>query len=120
MQEMNSELSIERFHSIATLSLADLSVRHGQDLVSWLKAFVQAQLIDIELPSIDTPESFFEAMKMLSENKRAWSQRLGALVIDQVDSDSPEDRAAASDQLHEFSQTCPWKFLRQSAASKTE
>lgn len=117
---MNSELSIERFRSIATLSLADLRVRHGQELVSWLNAFVQAQLVGVELSSIDTPESFFEAMKMLSENKRAWSQRLAALVIDQVDSDSLEDRAAASDQLREFSQTCPWKFLRQSAESKIE
>jgi len=117
---MNSNLSIEEFRSVAALSLAELRVRHDENLVSWLKAFAQAQLVGVELPSIDTPERFSEAIQMLADNKRAWSQRLGMLVLDQVDSHSPEQRLTASEQLREFSETCPWNFLRQSAASKIE
>jgi len=120
MQKMNSESSIEQFRSVAALSLAELNVQYGEDLMSWLTMFVQDQLIGVELPPINTPESFAEAVKMLANNKRAWSQRLGTLVIDQVDSQSSEERAAADEQLREFSATCPWKFLRQSAANKIE
>lgn len=117
---MNPELSIEQFRSVAALSLADLQVQHGENLMSWLQAFVQEQLVRVELPSIDTPESFAETVKMLADNKRAWSQRLGTLILDQVDSKTPEERAGAAELLREFSMTCPWKFLRQSAASKIE
>lgn len=117
---MSPESTIEKFRSVAALSLADLRVRHDEDLVSWLNAFVQDQLIGVELPAIDSPESFAEAIKMLADNKRAWSRRLGMLILDQVDSQSPEERAEAGEQLREFSATCPWQFLRLSAASKIE
>lgn len=120
MHKMNPEISIEQFRAIAALSLADLQIQHRENLVSWLQLFVQEQLVGVELPSIDTPESFAETVKMLADNKRAWSQRLGTLVLDQVDSETSEERAGAAELLREFSMTCPWKFLRQSAANKIE
>ena len=119
-KKMSPESTIEKFRAVAALSLADLKARHDEDLVSWLNVFVQDQLIGVALPSIDTPESFAEAIKMLADNKRAWSRRLGMLILDQVDSQSPEERAAAGEQLREFSATCPWQFLRLSAAGKIE
>jgi hypothetical protein len=117
---MNTNSPIEEFRSVAALSLEDLKSRHGEDLMSWLREFTLDQLVDIELPAIDTPENFAGAIKALADNKRAWSQRLGNLVLDLVDSQSPSEKEEAIEQLRTFSETCPWQFLRQSAANKID
>ncbi|MBT2336533.1 hypothetical protein J7E49_21800 [Variovorax paradoxus] len=111
---------MEEFRSMVALNLGDLKSCHGEELMAWLREFVRDQLVGIELPAIDTPENFAEAIKALADNKRAWSQRLGNLVLDLVDSQNSSEKEEATDQLRKFSETCPWQFLRQSAANKID
>lgn len=109
---------IERFIELARLDEEELRAQHSGEVVEWLSMFVSEELVDVALPAFDSPDQFVDAVRRLSENKRAWSQRLGSLVIDLIDSEGPEQEAAALKRLKEFAEQSPWKFLRKSAENK--
>jgi hypothetical protein len=110
-------LRIERLHELAALGQVELEALYSDDMKSWLIEFVDMELSGAQ-PPLNSPKEFADALRELGRNKQAWSQRLGSLVIDLHDSQTPEHEEQASTRLREFAQQCPWKFLRESASRK--
>jgi len=116
--EDESASQIERFHGLAASSQEDLAALYSPELANWLIEFVSIELPGSQPPPVSSPKEFVDALHRLGSNKRAWSQRLGSLVIELSDSQTVEQKKQASAQLNEFIQNCPWKFLRESACRK--
>ena len=116
--EDKSISQIEQFHVLASLAPDKLQASYSEDLMNWLKEFIKLELTDVQLPSVNSPKEFAGAVLKLGDNKRAWSQRLSSLVIDLADSGTVEQTESALTRLQEFSEQCPWKFLRESANHK--
>ena len=109
---------IERLHVLASLGPSELEARYSEDLTKWLAEFVSEELPGLELPPVNSPKAFADAVLELGRNKRSWSNRLAALVIDLSDSPAGGEEQKALERLDEFVGQCPWRFLRESAGRK--
>lgn len=109
---------IERLHELATLEEVDLEAQYGEALKIWLTEFITAELPGSPAPPVSTPKEFAKAIDHLARNKRAWSQRLGSMVIELSDCETSETEMEATARLKQFIQQCPWKYLRDSANRK--
>jgi len=116
--EESTASRIEKLHELSALGLAELEGRYGENLKAWLLDFVSTELPGSPMPPVGSSKDLSEAINQLARNKRAWSQRLGSLVIEQSDSQTPAAEEQASAGLKEFIQQCPWKYLRDSASHK--
>lgn len=116
--DKSTESRIERFHELASLSKAELEARYSEELKAWLIEFVSSELPGSSPPPVNSSDELADAIDKLARNKRAWSQRLGSLVIELHDSQTPEAQEQASAALSEFVQQCPWKYLRESGSRK--
>ena len=116
--EDESAAQIERFHGLAARGQEELEILYSQELTNWLVEFVGAELPGSQPPPVNSPKEFADALHELGRNKRAWSQRLGSLVIELSDSQAAEQKEQALERLNEFIQQCPWRFLRESARRK--
>ena len=117
---MNSseESSSSRIEKLAALGAAESEARYGDGLKAWLAEFVTAELPGTPAPPLGSWEEAAAAVDHLARNKRAWSQRLGSIVIELNDDQTPESGEEASAKLRDFIQLCPWKYLRDSASRK--
>lgn len=111
---------IEQFHTLAALGKGDLEARYSEDLAKWLAEFVREELPGMEMPPVNSPQAFADAVLELGRNKRSWSNRLASLVIDLSDSQVGGEEEQALKRLNEFAEQCPWKFLRESAGRKRQ
>jgi len=119
MSSQNKSASqIEQLHILASLGQADLEARYSEDLTKWLAEFVVEELFGVELPPVNSPQAFADAVLELGRNKKSWSNRLACLVIDLSDSQAAGDKEQALKRLDEFAEQCPWKFLRESAGKR--
>jgi len=109
---------IDRLHELATLGDEELEALYGEELKTWLTEFVDAELPGSPAPPLNSSKELAQAIDQLARNKRAWSQRLGSLVIDLSDCSTPEAERETSEALKEFIHQCPWKYLRDSASRK--
>jgi hypothetical protein len=116
--EESTSSRIEKLHELAALGAAELEARYGDGLKAWLTEFVSTELPGTPAPPLGSWEEVAEAVDHLARNKRAWSQRLGSIVIELSDSQTPEAEEQASAKLREFIQQCPWKYLCDSASRK--
>lgn len=108
-------LQIEQFHQLAVRTQEDQKALYSQELANWLIEFISVELPGSKPPLVNSPKAFADALHILGRNKRAWSQRLGSLLIELSDSQITEQKEQASSRLDEFIQECPWRFLRESA-----
>jgi hypothetical protein len=116
--EDGSASNIERLRELTNLDPAALDALYSDASRDWLEAFAEAELPKETLPAIDSSRDFVEIVHELSRSKRAWSQRLGVLVIELSDSRADAQESDVGARLAEFAQACPWKFLSESARRK--
>ncbi len=102
--------NIEWFSDLA--SSPDVAARFDSTESARLNEFVAVELVDCSLPTISTAQDFESAIKILSQNKRNWSNRLSRLIIELH---APTDAEAARDELRQFAEGCPWRYLREAA-----
>lgn len=109
---------IEKLHELASMDEASLATLHDEGWTQWLIQFITLELPGTPTPSLNSAEDFVQCIGQLAGNKRAWSQRLGSLVIQQSDATTPEAEREAAAALKDFAASCPWKYLRESADRK--
>ncbi|WKB50763.1 hypothetical protein [Eleftheria terrae] len=106
---------IERFHELAALGEKGLEALYSEKLKTWFFDFLASELPETPQPPVNSSKDLAAAINQLAQNKRAWAQRLGGLVIGLHDSQTQEQAAL---ELRQFMQQCPWRYLRDSARSK--
>lgn len=116
--EDSTESRIERLHELAALGATELEALYSEELKTWLTEFVSAELPGTAVPPVNSSKELAEAIDQLARNKRAWSQRLGSIVLELSDARAHEAAEQASADLREFIQQCPWAYLRESASRK--
>lgn len=109
---------IERLHQLAALSQDDLEAAYSKELAEWLIKIVNSELAGHEPPSVNSPKEFADVLHVLGSNKRAWSQRLGAILVELIESQTIEQTKESTERLNQFILSCPWKFLCESARQK--
>jgi hypothetical protein len=118
--QMNPEESaqLERFQTLASLDRSELEKLYDADIEIWLRSFINVQLPGHGSPSPLSPDTFVDLLHNLRDNKRAWSQTLGDLILRLADTSSDEERQDAMRKLEDFIRDCPWTFLQESAIKR--
>jgi hypothetical protein len=116
---MSTNISADRIEQLNLFAVSDKKMLEAQGcekLFAWLQEFVELELQGIKVPIGGSVEYFSSLVQELVLNKKAWAQRLGSLIIALNENTNTIAKDALLTQLSEFSNECPWLFLRRSAA----
>jgi len=108
-------IQIDEFQALAKLGRAELEQAYGDGQWQWLGEFLSAQLPGAGVPAPASASEFADTVQRVGENRKAWGQRLGSIVIDLHDEEFAARVAGAKQALEEFIRQCPWAYLRESA-----
>jgi hypothetical protein len=102
------DLMIERWHVLADL-LSDKNPQHfnAQNL-ALVRQIHDACLIDSHLDEIKSGEEFINYALDLRRNEKAWSRRLGDVMIRAQDFAEANEKMKATSAFDEFVAECPW------------
>ena len=67
--EDKSISQIEQFHVLASLAPDKLQASYSEDLINWLKKFIKLALADVQLPSVNSPKEFADAVLNLATTR---------------------------------------------------
>jgi len=108
-------IQIDEFQALVNLGRAELEQAYGGGQWPRLSEFFGAQLRGADVPAPASASEFADTVQLLGENRKAWGQRLGSIVIDLHDEELAARAAGAKQALEEFIRQCPWAYLRESA-----
>jgi hypothetical protein len=114
--EESSTSRLEKLHELAALGETELEARYRDGLELWLTEFVNKELPETTAPPVGSSKEAVEAIVQLARDRKAWSQRLGSIVIELSDCRTQEAKEQASAKLLDFIQQCPWKQCQRMAA----
>ncbi|MDX1914885.1 MAG: hypothetical protein SFU55_04810 [Methylophilus sp.] len=117
---MNRDEFFGILHELAEKTRQELESSFTESNVLAIRQLVKEFLVDCELPNEFTASSFADIVTTLRENERAWSRKLGEIIIIVEDKMRVGDKTEAIDTLGRYVDQCPWLSLREIAKIEQE
>lgn len=109
-----------RWHDFADQPPPELEKGFSESSRSLVYEVLNQALGATHVESFDTPRQFAAYVLELRSNERAWSRRLGEVILEAQDHLDRGDRLAAEKAFESFESDCPWRVFAEIAKTQRE
>jgi len=109
--EENLDLLIGEWHRFADQSRETIESQFASDGRELLERVITVAMGEVPTGDFSTSTEFAEYVLDLRDNEKAWSRRLGDVILLAQNCLEANDKEAARNTFDEFELNCPWKMF---------